>query len=141
MLCALTHRSFLICLSLLEEQNSIRMVDPMALGIIYPEEELPNSAKIELAWRASCAEQNRIEAYFDLIARAINAVQNLEGRDATQQIARLLDKRDALQIEMKENLAVMSALQEITLKLLAGAEQQLSAAAADTECASAKYHS
>ncbi len=141
MLCAPTHHSFLVCLSLLEEQNSIRMVDPMALGIIYPEEGLPNSAKIELAWRASCTEQNRIVAYFDLIAQAINAVQNLEGRDATQQIARLLDKRDALQIEMKENLAVMSALQEITLKLLAGAEQQLSAAAADTECASAKYHS
>jgi hypothetical protein len=34
------------------------MVDPMAIGIIYPEEELPNSAKIELAWCSCCAEQN-----------------------------------------------------------------------------------
>ncbi len=43
-----------------------------------------------------------------------------------QRIARLLDKHDALHIEMKENLAVMSPLQKITLKLLAGAEQLLS---------------
>jgi hypothetical protein len=119
-LCSDTLLFSYLLVSILELRNCIRMVDPIATGIIYPEEEPPSSAKIELAWCSSCAEQIRMEAYFYLIVQAINAVENLEGSDATQRIARLLDKRGALCKEMKENLAVMSALQDIFSSFLQG---------------------